>query len=130
MTSSSSDTEPVPSPFTEFAEYQAFLQKTIISAAKHATSLPPKTDLAFQRTLDRQFAKDLDACSARILGFTNRLLNLVGDAVPSSSRGKGKAKEVTEEEDLTEGYHSRVVDVLDGLYENVVSRKVIFGPYS
>ncbi|KAG8886672.1 exosome nuclease subunit [Tulasnella sp. 332] len=122
--SSSSEGEAliVPSPFTEFSAYQDLLKKTIISGAQHAARLPPKNDLAFQRTLDRRFGKDLDACSAKILSLMNKMLNIVqGTGVSGSGSGssKGKARQALEEEDLTEGYHSTMVDVLDGLYESV-----------
>lgn len=123
--SSSSEGEAliVPSPFSEFSAYQDLLKKTIISGAQHATRLPPKNDLAFQRTLDRQFGKDLDACSGRILSLVNKMLDLVqgvGALGSGLGRSKGKARQVRED-DLIEGYHSMVVDALDGLYENVVS---------
>ncbi|KAG9023935.1 exosome nuclease subunit [Tulasnella sp. JGI-2019a] len=121
--SSSSEAEPliVPSPFTDFSAYQDLLKKTIISGAQHATRLPPRTDLVFQRTLDRQFGKDLDTCSERLLGLTNRMLRLFQGSGPSrssTSSSKAKAKQL-EEDDLTEGYHSTVVDIIDTLYESV-----------
>ncbi|KAG8907725.1 exosome nuclease subunit [Tulasnella sp. 403] len=102
-------------------EYHAHLQKTVIDAARFATRLPPKTDLAFHRTLDRKFAKELDKCSNRILGLTNQLLGLVGALNPALSKGKGKARALADENDLVEGYSAGVVDVLDVLYENIDS---------
>lgn len=122
--SSESDAIVVPSPISEFSQYQDLLKKTIISAAQNATALPAKNDLSFERTLDRQLAKDLDTCSDRILSVTGRLLSLIGGTATSSSRtGKGKSGAL-KQEDLTDGYHSTVVDALDSLYENIVRYNV------
>ncbi|KAG8953361.1 exosome nuclease subunit, partial [Tulasnella sp. 419] len=125
MSSSEASDEPVPSPTASFTEYDARLQRTILDCAKTTSALPGKTDLNFQRTLNRKFSKDLDVCSSRILGFTNQLLELAqglgstsGPAALSGSAKKGKGK-LKDEEDVVDGYHSLVVDVVDVLLEQV-----------
>ncbi|KAG9019905.1 exosome nuclease subunit [Tulasnella sp. 427] len=122
MASSSSEEEPIPSPTEEFSKYQAVLQKAAVDSGKFAAALPAKNDLSFQRTVDRKLGTDLDACSSRILGLANQLLGYIGaDHASSSSKGKGKARQLVDDEDVIERYHELVIDVLDRLYENVDS---------
>lgn len=123
MASSSSEEEPVPSPTEEFTEYQAALQKAAVESGKFAAALPSKNDLSFQRTVDRKLGTDLDACSSRILGLANQLLGFIGaEQASSNAKGKGKARQLVDDEDVVERYHELVVDMLDSLFENVVSK--------
>lgn len=118
--SSGSEAEPVPSPVSDFSAYQALLQKTVISSAKLAASLPPKGDLNFQRRLDRKAAKELDVCGARIMGLTNRLLGFIAESMPTGSSAQGRGRLFKTPEDFEERYHSIVVDAFDSLYEQIV----------
>ncbi|KDQ06967.1 hypothetical protein BOTBODRAFT_70681 [Botryobasidium botryosum FD-172 SS1] len=138
--SSSEDEAPaVPSPITAFAAYQAHLQKSLIGLTKQAYALPDKDELAFQRTLDRKFGQGVDRCSERVLGLVNRLLVLAGGAdggsgedgwgVTGKGKGKGKAGDrardegrerviLRDEEDVVDGFHGNIQDVVDQLLEN------------
>jgi exosome complex exonuclease RRP6 len=100
-----------------FDAYNTELQSTALKATRNAAFLP--TDLAFYRSLDRGIAKEVDACSSRVLSLTNRLLDLVTTADNSKSKAKGKAK--LEHDDITDNFRSSVVDAMDQLLERAVS---------
>ena len=119
MTSSQEDGGTLPSPSTSFSVYQPLLQKAALTATKRAYLLPADTDMAFQRTLDKKFATDVDVVSARVFALTNRLLKFAQGNNVAFRSGKGKAV-IREEEDLLEGYHTSVVDILDQLFESAV----------
>ncbi|KAG9103839.1 exosome nuclease subunit [Ceratobasidium sp. 370] len=108
--SSDSEIVSVPSP-TDLAAYTARLQSAIIAPTRLASSLPLGSSLAYERTLDRTTAKELDAVSGRILNLVDRLVGYAG--------GKGKGKALSAD-DLLDGrsYRSVVGDVLDQLLEN------------
>ncbi|KAG8743517.1 exosome nuclease subunit [Ceratobasidium sp. 414] len=108
--SSDSEAVPVPSP-TDLAAYTARLQSAIIAPTRLASSLPLGNSLAYERTLDRTAAKELDAVSGRILNLVDRLVQYAG--------GKGKGKALSAD-DLMDGrsYRSAVGDALDQLLEN------------
>ncbi|KAG8929045.1 exosome nuclease subunit [Tulasnella sp. 417] len=122
MASSSSEEEPIPSPTHEFSKYQATLQKAAVESGKFAAALPSKNDLSFQRTVDRKLGTDLDACSSRILGLASQLLGFISaEQAPSAGKGKGKARQLVDDEDVVERYHELVIDALDRVFENVDS---------
>ncbi|KAF8606994.1 hypothetical protein BDV93DRAFT_542586 [Ceratobasidium sp. AG-I] len=108
--SSGSEAEPVPPP-TELASYTARLQSAIIPPTRIAGALPLGSSLAYERTLDRAAAKELDAVSGRVLGLVDRLVQYAG------GKGKGKALSIDDLLD-SRGYRSVVGDVLDQLLEN------------
>jgi exosome complex exonuclease RRP6 len=122
-----SSAAPAPSP----TEFPAFLHHTTAALDRlttHAADLPEKSDLAFHRTLDRKFAKNLDEAAERVLGLTEKLLSLVevqakGVKNPAAGKGvKSKARrKLTDEEDVLDGYRRGIVEVVDGLLEDAVS---------
>ena len=106
-----------------FNEYNNQLQSAALKATRNAASLPP--DLNFYRSLDRGLTKEADACSARVLALANKLLGLVATAEDSSGRpSKGKAR-LRDDEDVTDGFRSSVVDAMDLLLERAVSQHPI-----
>ncbi|OCF33232.1 hypothetical protein I316_04973 [Kwoniella heveanensis BCC8398] len=122
---------PVPSPTKAFASYVPHLTSALDSLTTHAAALPDKSDLSFHRTLDRQFAKDLDSASDRLLKLTERLLSLVDHSQRSAAeKGKSKAKagpikgrrrKLEDEDDIVDGFRQGVVGVVDGLLEDADS---------
>ncbi|KAJ1303278.1 hypothetical protein OPQ81_011475 [Rhizoctonia solani] len=107
--SSDSEAASIPPP-TDLAAYATRLQSAIVPPTRIAAALPLGSDLAYQRTLDRNAAKQLDAVSNRIRGIIDKLVIYAGGA------GKGKARA----DDLLDGrdYRALVGDVLDQLLEN------------
>ena len=106
-----------------FNEYNNQLQSAALKATRNAASLPP--DLNFYRSLDRGLTKESDAASARVLALANKLLGLVATADDSSGRSsKGKAR-LRDDEDVTDGFRSSVVDAMDLLLERAVSQHPI-----
>lgn len=103
-----------PSASTSYDAYHTSLQQAALKATRQAFALP--ADIQFHRTLDKSFASELDAVSARVFALTDKLLRFSSGG---SSKGKGKAA-LRNEDDLLEGYHLSVVDVVDQLYENAV----------
>lgn len=100
-----------------FNAYNTELQTAALKATRNAAFLP--ADLGFYRSLDRGIAKDVDACSTRVLSLANRLLDLVATADTSKSKLKGKAR--LEHDDVTDNFRSSVVDAMDQLLERAVS---------
>lgn len=133
---SSSTSRSVPSPTEGFNEYMPVITAALDDLTTAANGLPTnKSDINFHRTMDRQFAKDLDDASSRVLQMTERLLSMV-DSGQREAKGKGKDKadlkgapkaaekprrKLEEEEDVIDGYRRGVLSVVDGLLEDSVS---------
>lgn len=112
------------------------ITKALDDFTTHAAALPPKSDLAFHRTLDRSFAKGLDTTSKRVLLLTEKLLQVAEGAGSSAGGAGAKRKEagvaralrakvkprakLEDEEDVIDGYRRNVVDVVDALLEDAV----------
>ncbi|EKM49623.1 uncharacterized protein PHACADRAFT_166991 [Phanerochaete carnosa HHB-10118-sp] len=92
-----------------FDTYNTELQSAALKATRNAAFLPQ--DLAFYRSLDRGIAKEVDACSSKVLSLANRLLDLVSTADNAKSKSKGKGK--LEHDDVTDNFRSSVVDAMD-----------------
>ncbi|CAE6449838.1 hypothetical protein ACGC1H_005580 [Rhizoctonia solani] len=107
--SSDSEAAPIPPP-TDLAAYTARLQSAIIPPTRIAASLALGNDLAYQRTLDRNAAKQLDAVSKRVRGIVDKLVAYAGGA----DKGKARADDLLDGRD----YRALVGDVLDQLLEN------------
>jgi exosome complex exonuclease RRP6 len=95
-----------------FDAYNGRLQASALKATKAAAGFPE--DITFHRSIDRDLAKQLDSCSAKVLELTNSLLVLASSA--SSSKGKGKTK-LEDPDDLTDLFESVVVETMDRLLE-------------
>lgn len=114
----------------DFASYLSTLTSALDKLSTAVSSLPPKSDLNFQRTMDRGLAQNLDEASEKVLKMTEGLLNHV-DVAQEEAKGKGKGKakavkggariKLTDEEDATEGYRRSVTGVVNGLLEDAVS---------
>lgn len=103
---------------TSFDELNVDLQSAALNSTKLAAALP--ADISFHRSVDRDYARTIEACSEKALSLTNRLLCLVSDADPArSSRAKGKRK-LEDQEDVVDKFHTVVIDVLDQLFERGV----------
>ena len=103
-----------------FDAFNSDLQENALKTTRNALALP--SDVAFHRSIDADFAKDLDDFSSRVLSLTNKLLSLVGtsDTIQSSLMGKGKGK-LENQDDVVDNFHSLVVDSMDQLLERTVS---------
>ena len=111
---STSGTRPAP----DFAVLNSELQAAALKATKLAATLP--ADLDFHRSLDKQFAGKLDACSEKVLSLTNKLLSFISTGEQSkSSKGKGKRR-LEDEDDVVDKFNSIVVDAVDQLFERAV----------
>jgi exosome complex exonuclease RRP6 len=136
---SSSTRRSVPSPTQSFDEYLPVITAALDELTTAANGLPTsKSDINFNRTMDRKFAKDLDDASSRVLQMTERLLSMV-DVGQREMKGKGKDKvdfkaapkaaekprrKLEEEEDVIDGYKRGVLSVVDGLLEDSVSARL------
>lgn len=98
------------------------LQSQALECFVAADDLP--LDIAFHRSLDRQFRKDIKKTSARLLKFANRLLAYAEThSTTSATNGaqrNGKERELQDEEDIADKYHSIIVDAMDSLLERAV----------
>jgi exosome complex exonuclease RRP6 len=121
-----SSSQSVPTAGPSFADFLAQTTFALDALTTHAANLPHRSDLAFHRTLDRNFSRGLDGSSETVLSMTERLLLLV----EGSGKGKGRApkhrrletarKKLDDEEDVVDGYRRSVLDVVDGLLEDAV----------
>lgn len=135
-----------PSP-ADFDRFLPHITSLFDKLTTHAASLPPKSDLAFHRTLDRSFARGLDSTSERVLALTEKLLSVLEVDVAGKGKDKGKEKErgtvasgsgargkgrrkLLEEEDVVDGFRRGVVEVVDGLLEDAVSRSSSMSSFS
>ena len=101
-----------------FEDYNLKLQTSILNPTKHAFALP--TDNQFHKSIDRDFAQEIEACSTKVLSITNKLLTLAASS-NATLGGKGRAKLVADQDDIVDDFDSVVVDIMDQLLESVVS---------
>ncbi|RDB15305.1 Exosome complex exonuclease rrp6 [Hypsizygus marmoreus] len=98
-----------------FDEFNTQLQANALKTTRSALALPD--DVAFHRSMDSAFSKDLDIFSSRVLSLANKLLALTATAdVTQSSRSKGKGK-LENQDDVVDNFHSLIVDSMDQLLE-------------
>lgn len=103
---------------SNFEDYNLKLQASILNPTKHAFALP--ADVQFHKSIDRDFAGELEACSTKVLSITNRLLALTTSSTSNSS-GKGKTRLTVDHDGVVDDFDSVVVDAMDQLLERVVS---------
>ncbi|WVQ71034.1 hypothetical protein IAR50_000559 [Cryptococcus sp. DSM 104548] len=121
---SATQNQAVPSPADAFGDYLPQLTAALDKLTTDAAALPGKSDLDFQRSMDRSFGKDLDKASQRVLNLTERVLALVDESQKAAAAGEKKGKPVTkrrkleDEDDVTDGYKGSVLGVVDGLLED------------
>lgn len=101
-----------------FEDYNLKLQTSILNPTKHAFALP--TDIQFHKSIDRDFAEEIEACSTKVLSITNKLLTLATNSTTNLG-GKGKARSIVGQDDVVDDFDSVVVDIMDQLLERVVS---------
>jgi len=100
-----------------FDVFNSDIQANALKTTRNALTLP--SDVAFHRSIDTDFARDLDDFSSRVLSLTNKLLLLAATADTIQS-GKGKGK-LENQDDVVDNFHSLVVDSMDQLLERTVS---------
>lgn len=127
MSKATSGEASVPSPTQSFSEYLPFLTAALDRLTTNAASLPDKTDLNFHRSLDRRFNKDVEKTSERLLGMTERILDLIERSQKEARQGRDKGKtakvmirrrKLEDQDDIIDGYRGAVQGVIDGLLED------------
>jgi len=103
---------------SKFEDYNLKLQTSILNPTKHAFALP--TDIQFHKSIDRDFAEEVEACSTKVLSITNKLLTMATSPTTNIG-GKGKARLIADQDDVVDDFDSVVVDIMDQLLERVVS---------
>ncbi|KNZ78491.1 Exosome complex exonuclease rrp6 [Termitomyces sp. J132] len=73
-----------------FNDFNSRLQINALKTTKTGLALP--NDVAFYRSMDSEFAKELDNFSSRVLSLANKVITFVATADTTSSRAKVKAK--------------------------------------
>jgi len=101
-----------------FEDYNLRLQTSILNPTKYAFALP--TDIQFHKSIDRDLAEEIEACSTKVLSITNKLLTLATTSAASLG-GKGKTRLIADQDDVVDDFDSVVVDIMDQLLERVVS---------
>ncbi|KAI9496799.1 ribonuclease H-like domain-containing protein [Zychaea mexicana] len=99
----------IPDPKRQFKEFQQSFFKALVSATAASNAIPVN-DVGYLRSLDRQFAKDLDTCGSRLLKTSNQLLQ-------HCSADTGVEASTYEDVDDVNERYGGVVDVVDGLLE-------------
>ncbi|KAF4621790.1 hypothetical protein D9613_012206 [Agrocybe pediades] len=104
---------------TSFDGYNSRLQAAALGATRKAAGLP--VDISFHRSMDQDLAVEIDAFSERVLSMTNKLLSLASTVdTTKGRREKGKNK-LESQDDVTDNFHSLVVDAMDQLLEKTDS---------
>ena len=103
---------------SNFEDYNLKLQTSILNPTKHAFALP--TDIQFHKSIDRDLAEEIEACSTKVLSITNKLLTLATSSTMNLG-GDGRARLVINQDDVVDGFESVVVDIMDQLLERAVS---------
>lgn len=106
----------------DFADFNAQLQRALMSTMRSGNGIPGPSDLSYQRTLSRPTGKKIDETSKRLLSVTSKMLGQARQATEhigssTSSKGKGKTRAVLEHEDLVDRYEANVVSITDNLLE-------------
>ena len=109
-----------PDPSANFADVLRKVTKELDDVTTQGADLPPKSDLSFHRTLDKEMGKKLDEASSRILEMAQELLALVDPHFTLKQKTFADPAE-----DLTERYRKNVVPSVDGLLEQTVSPEVM-----
>lgn len=138
--SASASGSSIPSPTSSFDTYLPMITSALDRLTTSANALPStRSDINFNRTMDRKFANDLDEASDRVLRMAETLLMMV-EVGQEELKGKGKGKEeaakstktgvkastktrrkLEDEDDVVDGYKRGVIGVVDGLLEDAVS---------
>ena len=121
MTSKPSTGVEAGAPF-DFVSFVDSMTAVLEASTSAAAQLPDKSDMGFHRTLDRKFAKGIDATSMRVLNLTNQLLELAAQPPEVDGKKDGKLRVRWNDEDsVVDQFRSSVVDIVDTLLENAVS---------
>ncbi|GAA6062191.1 hypothetical protein JCM10212_006472, partial [Sporobolomyces blumeae] len=88
------------------------LQRALIPLTRHAALLPDPADLAFERTLDRSLARQLDHTSSNLLHLAERLLNWA-KPVPLKLDTANDDKVELDPDLVKDGEYSRVVNTVE-----------------
>lgn len=105
---------------TDFAAFVESMTAALEAGTSHAAQFPDKSDLMFHRTLDRKFARGIDASGERVLMLADRLLQLTVESQPKS-KNQGRIKprrKLADEDDVVDSFQSAVVDQVDSLLED------------
>ncbi|EIW72816.1 hypothetical protein TREMEDRAFT_70822 [Tremella mesenterica DSM 1558] len=105
-----------PSPQEAFSDYLRHVTSTLDRLTTLAAALPPKSDLAFHKTMDPSFGKAMDAGSLQVLEMAEKLLGVI--SATQGGKGKSKRNTLENEEDVTDEYRRAVGGVVDGLLED------------
>ncbi|KAG5335992.1 hypothetical protein C0989_012393 [Termitomyces sp. Mn162] len=93
-----------------FNDFNSRLQINALKTTKTGLALP--NDVAFYRSMDSEFAKELDNFSSRVLSLANKVITFVATADTTSSRAKVKAK-LENQDDIVDSFHLLVDICLD-----------------
>lgn len=104
----------IPDPRQDYKGYQQSLFKALVSATAASNAISTE-DIGFYRSLDRQFAKDLDICGSKVLQIANRIAK-------HAALDTGSQIQSFEDVDDVVDQFDNVVDVVDSLLERAVSR--------
>lgn len=105
-----------------FNDFYSNLQALAVATTRGALAMP--ADVAFHRSLNASFARDLESVEGRVLGLTTKLLELAaagGSATINSKDTRRVGNKLEDEEDVLDNFHSVVVDAMDQLLERTVS---------
>ncbi|KAI8061041.1 ribonuclease H-like domain-containing protein [Gongronella butleri] len=103
----------IPDPVADFEAYQKSLFRALVSASNAANSIKHE-DIGFYRSLDRDFATDLDQASATLLSTANELTNHTALDVGHDDTNVN----IEDIDDINDRFFG-VIDVVDSLFERV-----------
>lgn len=105
---------------SEFTTFVETMTAALEAGTSHAAQFPDKSDMMFHRTLDRKFAKGIDASGERVLKLADSLLQLTVDSQPKANKATRfkPRRPLADEDDVVDSFQSTVVDHIDSLLED------------
>lgn len=103
----------IPDPVTDFKGFQSSLFKSLVAATSAANAIKVE-EVGFYRSLDRDFAKDLDQAGLSALATGNELME------HCATDGGIFTKTFDDKDDVIDRYGS-VTDICDSLLEKAVN---------
>jgi hypothetical protein len=116
-----SSSEPKGLSHLDFMEFCERMTASLTASTEAAAELPEKSDMGFHRTLDRKFAKGIDATGERIMDIANSILKVAAQSPSLDSKADGKKvayRPLEDEDTVVDHFRSVVTEIVDQLLEN------------
>lgn len=121
--SSSRPSSSVPDPRDSLNGYLGALQGALVPATRNVSEIPTPEDMAFNRSIDRKFAKSVDEQTKRVDAMIQAIVRWAADSKGKGKEAAGKGSDSDDEDgdaddaDPAGKGYARIADVVDHLLE-------------